>query len=202
MISAATSELGATPLLLGIAPDDPDAIAMRLVEGAQVADAVATIGGCSVGAKDFVPDAIAKVGNVIAHGVKIKPGHVAGVGTVRNKPVFMLPGHVASSMMAFYLFVVPTLAIMAGIKPHKILPASYAEVTVPVEEEATHTCLRLRLSERAGRLVAEPIHGGTNILSSLSRANGFALIPPRTSVRKGQTIRVTLFSRLEQTVFN
>jgi len=202
VISAATSELGASPLLLGIAPDDPDAIAMRLVEGAQVADAVATIGGCSVGAKDFVPDAIAKVGNVIAHGVKIKPGHVAGVGTVRNKPVFMLPGHVASSMMAFYLFVVPTLAIMAGIKPHKILPASYAEVTVPVDEEATHTFLRLRLSERAGRLVAEPIHGGTNILSSLSRANGFALIPPRTSVRKGQTIRVTLFSRLEQTVFN
>jgi len=202
VISAATSESGGTPVLLGIAPDDPDSIAAKLSEGVQLADAVATIGGCSVGAKDFVPDAIARLGEVIAHGVKIRPGHVAGVGVVRGKPVFMLPGHISSCTMAFYVFVVPTLARLAGIGPSKILPSARAELSVAIDKAATHTFLRLRLKERRGRLLAEPIHGGTNILSSLSRANGFVLVPPGTSMRKGQAINVTLFGKLEHASFD
>lgn len=202
VISAATSELGGMPILLGIAPDDPASIATKLSEGVQRADAVATIGGCSVGAKDFVPDAITKLGEVIVHGVRIRPGHVAGVGLVRGKPVFMLPGHISSCTMAFYMFVVPTLARLAGIGPSKILPSTRAELSVAIDKAATHTFLRLGLKERRGRLLAEPIHGGTNILSSLSRANGFALVPPGTSMRKGQAINVTLFGKLEHASFS
>lgn len=201
MISAATSELGATPISLGIAPDDPDRIAAKLVAGVKLADAVATIGGCSVGAKDFVPDAITKLGEVIAHGVKINPGHVAGVGVIRGKPVFMLPGDIASCTMAFYLFVVPTLARLAGTRLSKMLPTITAESSVAISGAATHTFLRLAIKERPGRLLAEPIHGGTNILSSLSRANGFALVPPRTFIRKAQEINVTLFGKHEHASF-
>jgi len=197
VISAAASEVGASPIMLGVAPDDPESIAAKLGEGLQLADAVATIGGCSVGAKDFVPDAVSKLGEVIAHGVRIKPGHVAGVGVAHGKPIFMLPGHISSCMMAFYIFVIPTLARLAGMRPSKILPTIRAELALAVNRAAIHTFLRLRLKERSGRLVAEPVHGGTNIISSLSKANGFALIPPGTFIRKGQKVNVTLFSKLE-----
>jgi len=202
VISAAASEAGAIPILLGIAPDDPESIAAKLTEGLHLADAVATIGGCSVGAKDFVPDAIAKLGEVIAHGVRIKPGHVAGVGVAGGKPIFMLPGHISSCMMAFYVFVAPTLARLAGVTPGKMLPSIGAKSSVTIEKATTYTFLRLSLKERSGGLLAEPVHGGTNILSSLSRANGFALVPPRRSIRKGQQISVTLFGRLEHASFN
>jgi len=202
VISSAASEAGATPILLGIAPDDPENIAAKLSEGLHLADAVATIGGCSVGAKDFVPDAIAKVGEVIAHGVKIKPGHVAGVGVARGKPIFMLPGHISSCMMAFYVFVVPTLARLTGMTPCKMLPSISAKSSVAIEKATTYTFLRLSLKERSGQLLAEPVHGGTNILSSLSRANGFAIVPPRRSIRRGQQISVTLFGKLEHASFS
>jgi molybdenum cofactor synthesis domain-containing protein len=202
VISAATLELGGIPILLGIAPDDPASIATKLSEGVQRADAVATIGGCSVGAKDFVPEAITKLGEVIVHGVKIRPGHVAGVGFVRGKPVFMLPGHISSCIMAFYVLAVPTLAKLAGTRPSKMLPTIRAELAVAVDRATTHTFLRLKLKERSGRVLAEPVHGGTNILSSLSRANGFAIVPPRTSMRKGQRVSVTLFSKLEHANFD
>jgi len=197
VIAAATSEVGATPILLGIAPDDPDSIAARIDEGTRLADAVATIGGCSVGEKDFVPDAIRRLGEVVAHGVKIRPGHVAGVGFVRGKPVFMLPGHIASCTMAFYTFVLPTLAKLAGSEQSQLLPTLHADLESAVEKAPVHTFLRLRIRRRAQRLLAEPIHGGTNILSSLSRANGFALLPPSRQIRRGQKIKVTLFGKLE-----
>jgi molybdopterin biosynthesis enzyme len=103
--------------------------------------------------------------------------------------------------MAFYLFVLPTLAKFGGTTTSRMLPSIRAELTTNIEKTPTYGFLRLRLRKIPGRLLAEAIHGGTNIMSSLSRANGFAVIPPNTSVRKGQQIDVTLFSRLEQARF-
>lgn len=201
VISAAATELGAEPTSLGIATDDRDAIAAKLNDGIRRLDAIATIGGCSVGPRDLVPDAIRKLGEVIVHGVKIRPGHVAGAGIIDGKPVFMLPGHISSCTMAFYVFLVPTLARFAGTKPDHLLPSVQAESSTSIEKAPTYTFLRLRLKKSSGSLLAEPVHGGTNILTSLSKANGFALIPPSTAIRRGQKLTVTLFSRLEHARF-
>ena len=201
VVSAVATELGVQPISLGIAKDDTDDIAAKLSNGIHISDAVVTVGGCSVGPKDLVPAAVRKLGEIVFHGVRIKPGHVAGAGIVNGKPVFMLPGHISSCTMAFYVFVVPTLARLAGTKLSRMLPSIRAESNTNIGKTPTHTFLRLRLRRRSGRLLAEPIHGGTNIMSSLSKANGFALIAPNTAVKKGQEISVTLFSRLEHARF-
>ena len=201
VISAASVELGVQPISLGIAKDDVHEIASKLSEGIRLCNAVVTIGGCSIGPKDLVPDAIRRLGEIMFHGVRIRPGHVAGAGIINGKPVFMLPGHISATTMAFYVFVVPTMARLAGTKPNLMLPTVIAESNTNIGKSSTHTFLRLRLRKRIGRLLAEPIHGGTNIMSSLSKANGFALIPPNTAIRKGQMIDVTLFSRLEHARF-
>jgi molybdopterin biosynthesis enzyme len=103
--------------------------------------------------------------------------------------------------MAFYVFVVPTLARLAGTNRNRKLPTIKVESNTSSGKAPTYTFLRLRLRKRSGQVLAEPIHEGTNIMTSLSRANGFALIPPNTAVRKGQGINVTLFSRLEYARF-
>ena len=201
VVSATATDLGIQPILLGIAKDDVNEIAAKLSDGIRLSDAVATIGGCSVGPKDLVPEAVRRLGAIVFHGVRIRPGHVAGAGIVDGKPVFMLPGHITSCTMAFYVFVLPILARFAGTTPSQTLPSVTAELTANIEKASTYRFLRLRLRKMPGRLLAEPIHGGTNIMSSLSRANGFALIPPNAAVRKGQKIDVTLFSRLEHARF-
>jgi len=202
LIYSAAEQLGVQPISLGIAKDDVDEIAHKLSEGVRLSDAVVTIGGCSVGPADLVPNAISKLGKILFHGVRIRPGHVAGAGVVDGKTVFMLPGHISSCTMAFYIFAVPTLARLAGTTQSRMLPRIKAESTTDVERAPIHTFLRLRLRKSSGRLLAEPIHGGSNIISSLSRANGFALIPPHVAVRKGEEINVTLFSRLEHARFS
>jgi molybdopterin molybdotransferase len=201
VVSTAASELGIQPISLGIAKDDTSEIAAKLGDGIQLSDAVVTIGGCSIGPKDLVPNAVRSLGEIIFHGVRIKPGHVAGAGIINGKPVFMLPGHISACTMAFYTFVLPTLAKLAGTKPNQMLPSISADSNTNIQKAPTHRFLRLRLRKISGRLLAEPIHGGANVMSSLSRANGFTLIPPNAAVRKGQKINVTLFSRLEHARF-
>ena len=81
------------------------------------ADIVVTIGGTSVGVKDFVPDAVNALGKpgVVVQGVSLRPGAVSGFGIVDGKPVVMLPGHIGSCIAGFYLFVAPLISHYLGL---------------------------------------------------------------------------------------
>ncbi len=76
MFAAMCHELGAEPVDLGIAKDDIDNIAHKIESGLQIADAILTTGGTSVGGLDLVPDAVNKVGKpgIVVHGVALRPG--------------------------------------------------------------------------------------------------------------------------------
>ena len=94
----------------------PDALAKvqaQIREALADADIVVTIGGSSVGVKDFVPDAINALGKpgVVAQGILLRPGAVSGFGIVDGKPVVMLPGHIGSCIAGFYLFVAPLISL-------------------------------------------------------------------------------------------
>ena len=65
-------EAGGVPLDLGIVPDDVNAIRRMLRRGLKEADIVATIGGCSVGEKDYVWEAVNSLTpSVTIRGVKV-----------------------------------------------------------------------------------------------------------------------------------
>ena len=203
LISSLALDIGTIPLKLGVVPDDLKAIQERVAEGLEKADIVCTVGGCSVGVKDLVPDAIDALGSpgVVMHGVTIKPGHVVGAGVVGGKPIVMLPGHVVSATMAFYLFVVPLIKRCLGFNDENILPLIKARLSRDVESGPFYYFLRAAIRKEADKIVADPVRGGSNVLSTLVASNGFTVLPPRKIFKEGDELEFTLFSRHEYADF-
>jgi len=199
IFSGLVSELGATPILIGIIPDDMVEIREKISEVLEETDLVVTIGGCSVGQRDFVPEAIDSLGEpgLVFHGVKLSPGKVTGAGIIHNKPVIMLPGHIVSAYAGFYLFLAPLIAKLLGISQDALFPAIKAKMVDRVKARPTASFLRIRLSSIDGESLAKPILGGSSVLTTLTDSNGYAIVPEGKGIEKGETVNVTLYSKHE-----
>ena len=45
---------------------------------------IITIGGTSVGSKDYIPNVISQIGKLMVHGVSIRPGKPIAIGYLRS----------------------------------------------------------------------------------------------------------------------
>lgn len=203
IISYLVAKLGSAPIRLGIAPDDLHELRNKINEATEKADIIITIGGCSVGDKDLVPDAINSLGEpgVIVHGVKVKPGRVTGFGLVKGKPIIMLPGLIASALAGFFLFAASLICFYSGLKRECLLPRIKAKMSQDLEtdEKLHYRFLPVRLKQVNKNLMAEPVAGGPSSLRRFLDSNGFILVPPGKSLRKGEDLEVTLFGGEEFT---
>ncbi len=78
-------------------------------------DAVVTVGGVSVGARDHVPEALRALGaEVLVHGVPMKPGKPFLFAMAAGRPAICLPGSPAACLAAFEVFGRPALLALAG----------------------------------------------------------------------------------------
>lgn len=101
--------------------DDVDRLAEALERALAGSDAVLTVGGVSIGARDHVPAAVARVGGEVrVHGVPMKPGKPFLFAIARGKPVFGLPGSPSACLVAFEVFVRPAILRLSGAdRPHR-----------------------------------------------------------------------------------
>jgi molybdopterin molybdotransferase len=199
VVAGLASELGATATLKGIMPDALDQVKAKIGEALSEADVVVTIGGTSVGMKDFVPDAINDLGQpgVVVQGVLLRPGAVSGFGVVRGKPVVMLPGHIGSCIAGFYLFAAPLIRFYCGLAGDGLLSGLPAELTEGVDSGPQFRFLLLHLKRVEGKLLAEKVEGGSSALTTIVKTNGYSIISPHTNLAKGTNIDVHLFGKLE-----
>ena len=199
VVAGLASELGATAKLKGIMPDALDQVQAKIGEALLDADIVVTIGGTSVGMKDFVPDAINNLGQpgVVVQGVSMRPGAVSGFGVVKGKPVVMLPGHIGSCIAGFYLFVAPLIRLYCGLTEDGLLPCLPAELTEAVDSGPQFRFLLLHLKRAEDKLLAEQVEGGSSALTTIVKSNGYSIIPPHTNLAKGTNVDVHLFGKLE-----
>ena len=130
VVAALASELGAKAELKGIMPDNLEQVQTQISQALSEADIVVTIGGSSVGMKDFVPDAINSLGKpgVVVQGIALRPGAVSGFGIVKDKPIVMLPGHIGSCIAGFYVFVAPLIRLYSRMEGDGLLPCLTAEL--------------------------------------------------------------------------
>ncbi len=199
VVAGLSSELGATATLKGIMPDALDLVQAKIGEALSDADIVVTIGGTSVGVKDFVPDAVNNLGEpgVVVQGVSLRPGAVSGFGIVNGKPIIMLPGHIGSCIAGFYLFAAPLIRFYCGM-PEEGLPLGLtAELSEPVESGPQFRFLLLHLKRAEDNLLAEQVEGGSSALTTIVKANGYSIIPPHTNLAKGSKVDVHLFGKME-----
>jgi molybdopterin molybdotransferase len=114
-LAAAVEEAGAEPIHLGIVRDRPELIRAAFAD-AMTADMALSTGGVSGGSFDYVRSILGELGYQERFWkVAQKPGKPLTFGRCGRTPVFGLPGNPVSSLVCFYLYVVPALRTMLGL---------------------------------------------------------------------------------------
>ncbi len=177
-LAAAVVSCGGVANRLGFVPDKPQAL-RRTLRKALKNDLVLISGGSSVGEHDIAPEVIAKLGKLLFHGVALRPGGPTGFGVVRNRPVFCLAGFPVASLVAFDMLVRPALWVMQGLPPDWGYLRVRARLTRKVASSLGRMdVVRVKVWSEADKLLAEPIRvTGSSILSSMTRADGFVVVP-------------------------
>ena len=196
--AAQVVKCGGLPILLGIARDQKQELTDKIRAGlTQGVDLFLTSGGVSVGDFDVVKDVLATEGKIGFWRVRMKPGKPLAFGQIGDVPVLGLPGNPVSVMVSFEMFVRPAILKMLGrtdwqrptveatlmdeIK-HKDDRRHYVRVQV---EEDTASTGGYRAYLTGGQ--------GSGILSSMTKANGLAIIPEDWSrVPAGTQIQVMM----------
>ena len=207
-VAALVLRYGGIPRILGIALDSEDSLVARLRQGLD-ADMLITTGGVSAGDYDVVKDILAKEGEIAFWTVRMKPGKPLAFGTirgsskggiVRNIPHLGLPGNPVSSMVTFELFVRPAILKMMGKKNlAKPTVEAVLEDSV-VNSDGRRILARAVVKERDGRYFAR-LTGpqGSGILTSMSLANGLAVIPEdKARMEAGDVVQVMMLDWSEE----
>ncbi len=114
-LASAAAAAGATPWILPLGVDAPDALTARFEEAVHRADVVVSTGGVSVGDYDRVADALDAVGaDTLFTKVRMKPGKPVRFAVAGRTPLFGLPGNPVSALVTFELFVRPLLRSRLG----------------------------------------------------------------------------------------
>lgn len=187
MLKAAAEQQNAKVINKGIVEDDHDALKNACSELLENVDVLLVSGGTSVGEKDNMPMIVQELGELLVHGLAVKPGKPTVIGEISGKPVFGLPGNPVAAFFIFDYLVKPLLLAFQGGK---------------AEVEQVEARLTRAVSSNHGReefiLVrlegdnAEPVPSKSGLISTVSRANAYFIIPrDQEGLPKGALVRVT-----------
>ncbi len=199
-LSGLISDAGGTPLSKGIFSDGYEIIRDAVEKSLKDSDMVLISGGSSVGARDMTAGVINDLGapGVLFHGVSLKPGKPMIGGVIDGVPVFGLPGHPAAVNVCFEIFIRPVLKIQSGcvenssVREKKIVNARMAKNVSSSPGREEH--IGVALEERDGELWAIPLLGKSGLITTLTKADGTAVIPLRKSgIQEGEFVEVRLF---------
>jgi molybdopterin molybdotransferase len=192
-LAAMITESGGEPLRGGIVPDDPAALEAALRAALTTSDVIVISAGSSVGARDETASAVARLGppGIWCHGLAIRPGKPTLLAECAGIPIIGLPGNPRSALVVFRLIGVPLVRQVGGC-------------TSPPAEPVVRARLERDLASAAGRLdvvqvrvrdgIAAPVFGLSALLSVLTAADGYVLVPEdATGLDGGTEVDVTLY---------
>jgi molybdopterin molybdotransferase len=182
-LAAAIREIGAEPVILGIARDSRESHREKMAEGLK-ADVLITSAGVSAGDLDLVRDCLAEIGvRQLFWKVDMKPGGPTAFGMKEGKPVFSLPGNPVSTMITFEELVRPALLRMMG---HRRVIKPYVRAVLRSEvrkKPGKMHFLRVRIEVENGvHWATSAGDQNTGILTTMVRANGIAALPKEKTV--------------------
>jgi molybdopterin molybdotransferase len=185
---------------MGVVPDIPGQLERAFRSAAATADVVITSGGVSVGEADFVKELLGKLGEVLFWKIAMKPGRPLAYGRIGNAHFFGLPGNPVSVMVTFYEFVRDALLVLQGRRDVAPLPTFKATLAAPIRKAPGRTEFQRGVLSRddAGNWkVRTTGDQGSGILSSMSQANCFIVLPAETgNVEAGVAVDVQVLEGL------
>jgi molybdopterin molybdotransferase len=198
LLSGFVEQFGCKPVSLGICGDETVHIRKRVSAGLKNSDMILTISGSSVGRHDNVLDAVTSIpyARNLFHGTRVVPIRPAGVLTVRNKPIVIVPGHAVSAVLTFYAIVLPILNLISGLPQsarQSFVNAVAANILSNDRSIEALALVQLHYERSQGKFIATGLDWGSNLLSNLSRSDGFVWLQPRSVMNPGQEIEVQVF---------
>ena len=138
------------------------------------ADAIIAIGGTGNGRNDVSAQTLAREGRLAVHGMALTPGETAALGYVGVRPVLLLPGRLDAALAVWLTVGRHMLDCLAAAKLKDNGPAE----TVTLVRKVTSTVgLTELVPVRRNGDEAEPLASKYLPLSSLSRSDGWILVP-------------------------
>ncbi|MGB5822994.1 MAG: gephyrin-like molybdotransferase Glp [Proteocatella sp.] len=190
-ISAMAQEMGMKLQRHRIIKDDEGMLKSALEEASRDSKIVVLSGGSSQGAKDYSERIIHSMGapGVFTHGLAIKPGKPTILGAAGGVWYVGLPGHPVSAMIVFDVIVG---SVIRKIRNETLKPSPYAKMkTNLASAPGKETYVLAKLSEEEGQWIAEPIHGKSGLITSLSQADGYIVVDKNCEgVRKDEIVKI------------
>ena len=196
--TALLQALGCEVVELGIVEDTLEATVQALRQGAAEADLVLASGGVSVGEEDHVKPAVEALGSLEMWNIAIRPGKPVAFGHVDGTAFIGSPGNPVSLFVTFLLFVRPFILRMQGRSDWRLQPLlGKADFDWP-RPDKRREFHRARLSFDDGGSARISVHPSrsSGVLSSVTWANGLAIIPERRVIRSGDDLAFLPFCEL------
>lgn len=179
-IAALAEEAGFEVAGTTLVRDDLALIEDAIRLGIQTADLVLLSGGSSAGERDYTKAAIANLGGeILFHGIRIKPGKPTIGAVIDGKPVVGLPGHPVSAMMLFKTLVMDYFMTNTGCQYRLRRIKARTQVNFP-SAPGRLTCQFLKLTESGEEFRCTPYYSNSALVSQLTGADGFTMIPEET----------------------
>jgi molybdopterin molybdotransferase len=185
-------QAGGEPVIAGIVADEPGVLKNKLEEVLPDSDLVVVSAGSSVGARDETAGAVAAIGEIWCHGLAIKPGKPTLLAESAGTPVIGLPGNPLSALVVFGQIGIPLLWRIGGCEAPPPQPNARARLSRDLASAAGRLdIIQVKIHEG----VAEPLFGPSALLSVLTRADGYLIIPEAaTGLDAGSEVDVTLYA--------
>ncbi len=193
LLASLVKDYGDHVITYGIIKDKEELLQAAVAQAVAECDVVLISGGSSVGVKDVTSDVIASQGEVLFHGVALKPGKPTILGKIQQKPVFGLPGHPVAVFFVTIQLVYTLLTCLTGRTIH---PA-HRQALLGESVEANHgrtQFVPVSLVEHEGHCIAQPIRNKSGLITMLTAAQGYFIIPDQCEgYAKNTPVTVYLF---------
>ncbi len=209
-LAAQVKAAGGEPVLLPIAPDEPERLRELMADGFE-ADLLLLTGGVSMGKYDLVEEVLAQFqAQFFFTGAQIQPGRPVvfgrvpcGAGTPAregNSPepgykyFFGLPGNPVSTMVTFELFARPVLEALNGMPPRKLI---FLHAKLKDEIRTKPGLKRFLPAILSGEFEHAEVQlvrwQGSGDIAATARANCYVVIPPdRERIEPGEWMPILL----------
>ncbi|MEJ5349143.1 MAG: gephyrin-like molybdotransferase Glp [Desulfosoma sp.] len=202
VLAAQVREAGGLPGWMQVVPDDLDLLASACRKALDNHDMVLLSGGSSVGVRDYTVQVLEKLegSELLVHGVAIRPGKPTILARIGSRILWGLPGQPASAMIVFTAFVRPSLLRLQGLKVDRSSKTQTCQAVLRRNMPSVHgraDYIRVQLWEEKGQMWAEPVFGSSAMISTLTRADGYVIVPEHVEgLEVGTVVTVHLFGSI------
>ncbi len=192
-VAALVREAGGEPSSGTIVSDEDGALREALTAAVGASDVVVVCAGSSVGMRDQTAGAVAALPNseTWCHGLAIKPGKPTLLAHSDGIPIIGLPGNPRSALVVFRLIGMPIVRRAGGWTVQPLVGTIRATLARDLPSAAGRLdVVQVRLNDDAR--LAEPIFGSSALLSVLTAADGYVIVPEDANgLSAGEPVEVT-----------